>query len=71
MDAILPQPWLERVTLRSNSLTRSMFSRKGSTTFQASSNASGRNYWYVFGGTNEYMTHRDGRPPVRRNPLKP
>jgi RHS repeat-associated protein len=37
-----------------------------------SSSPSGRSYWYVFGlgGQNLYMTNRDGRPPVRRDPTK-
>jgi RHS repeat-associated protein len=38
-----------------------------------SSSPSGRSYWYVLGlgGQNLYMTNRDGRPAVRKDPTKP
>lgn len=38
-----------------------------------SSSPSRRSYWYVLGlgGQNLYMTNRDGRPPVRKDPTKP
>jgi RHS repeat-associated protein len=36
-----------------------------------SSTQQGRSYGYIFGGANLYMVHRDGRPPVRKDPTKP